>query len=275
MAAIHRLPVLSVVLVCLAALAVRPATATAGESEDRVVLSAAIVLQQLQGMAVPQIPAGLLQNAEGVAIFPNVIRAGFIVAGRHGHGVLLVRAQDGTWSNPIFLTLTGGGVGWQAGVQSTDVVLVLKTPRSVAALLNGQRFTLGGDASVAAGPVGREAAAMTDLQLQAEIYSYSRSRGLFAGVALNGTMLSVDAVANASYYQSPLITVNQILANSGQPSPSSAVNLRNLLAKSAAQARIEYVGGVPQTFNTPGQPAAQPPAAGSVPMPVNELQPPK
>ncbi len=242
----------------------------AGEVEERVVQSAGIVIQQLEALPMQSIPASLLTNAEGIAIFPGVVKVGFLLAGRHGHGVLLVRQTDGTWSNPIFLQLTGGSIGWQAGVESTDVVLVMKTPRSVAAILNGSRFTLGGDASVAAGPVGREAAASTDLQLQAEIYSYSRSRGLFAGVALNGTVISIDNLADTNYYQAGGILASQILANNQLPAPPSAATLRNLVAQSGVRARVEYVNGVPQTTTRPAPIQAIAPLA---PVPVNELRP--
>lgn len=258
---------------------VATAVARGGENEDRTVQSAGIVLQQLESLPVQGIPTSLLQNAEGIAIFPNVIRIGFVLAGRHGHGVLLVRQQDGTWSNPVFLTLTGGGIGWQAGVQSTDVVLVLKTPRSVAGILNGSRFTLGADASVAAGPVGREASAATDLQLQAEIYSYSRSRGLFAGVSLQGTSITVNGLANMNFYQMPGVMVSQII-NNQVGSPPSAIALRNQLGQSAARNRTEYVGGLPQTVVTQpplipqsGFPQAGVPQTTTVPVPINELRP--
>jgi lipid-binding SYLF domain-containing protein len=252
-------------------MSIAPGLVYAGANEDRTVQQSTLVLQQLESIPLQGIPAGLLQNAEGIAIFPDVVKIGFVLAGRHGHGVLLVRQPDGTWSNPVFLQLTGGGIGWQAGVQATDVVLVLKTPRSVAGILNGRRFTLGGDASVAAGPVGREASAATDLQLQAEIYSYSRSRGLFAGVSLQGTVISVDNMANMNFYNLPGILVSQILGNNQLAAPASATQLRNQVAQSA-RARTELVGGAPQT--AVGQaPVLQSNAIpGTVPVPVNELQ---
>ncbi len=110
-----------------------------------------------------------------------------------------MRGADGSWSNPSFITLTGGSVGFQAGVQSADVVLVFKTARGVDSIVGG-KFTLGADASAAAGPVGRSAQASTDEQLKAEIYSYSRARGLFAGVSLDGTALRIDNKSNESVY---------------------------------------------------------------------------
>ena len=120
-------------------------------------------------------------------IVPRVIKAGLVVGGRFGRGVVLVRNGKGCWSNPAFVTLTGGSVGWQIGVQSTDLVLVFKNRKTADRLLHGKdKLTLGADAAVAAGPLGRQAEAGTDARLHAEIYSYSRSRGLFAGISLKG-----------------------------------------------------------------------------------------
>jgi lipid-binding SYLF domain-containing protein len=147
------------------------------------------------------IPPSLMHDAQGVAVIPHVIKAGFIIGGRFGRGVVMARQPNGDWSNPVFISLAGGGVGWQVGVQSTDVLLVFKTREGVRRLLEGKdKVTLGADVGVAAGPVGRQAEASTDGQLKAEIYSYSRSRGLFAGVSLEGSGLLVDTEANAAFY---------------------------------------------------------------------------
>jgi SH3 domain-containing YSC84-like protein 1 len=167
--------------------------------EDQIVLQASAVLKEIMDIPAQRIPVSLLKDAEGIAIVPNVIKGGFVIGGRRGNGVVLVRDDKGSWHAPSFITLTGGSIGFQAGIQSTDVILVFKTRKSVDGLLQG-KFTLGGDAAVAAGPVGREAAAATDGRLRAEIYSYSRSRGLFAGVSLDGSMLQIDAAADANYY---------------------------------------------------------------------------
>lgn len=174
-------------------------TAQAQTREDQVVNMSTAVLQEVMALPAKRIPHTLLADAQGVAIIPNVVKGGFIVGVRHGTGVLLVRDETGAWHAPVFVSLTGGSVGWQAGVQATDVVLVFKSQRSVNGIMNG-KFTIGADASVAAGPVGREAAAATDAKLQAEIYSYSRSRGLFAGASLGGTSIQVDQAATAAYY---------------------------------------------------------------------------
>ena len=155
------------------------------------------VLNDIMGKAPDKaIPQDLLRNAKAIAVIPDMIKAGFVIGGRRGEGLISVKTRDGTWSNPSFITMTGGSVGFQAGVSSTDVVLVFRTQRGVDSIVRG-KFTLGADAAAAAGPVGRNASASTDGQLKAEIYSYSRSRGLFAGVSLDGSALRIDYDANA------------------------------------------------------------------------------
>jgi lipid-binding SYLF domain-containing protein len=157
------------------------------------------VLHEVMAIPIRQIPAALLADAQGIAIIPNVIKIGFVAGVRRGHGVVLVRDPMGAWSLPQFVTITGGSVGWQAGVQGTDVVLVFMTTASVQGLLQG-KFTIGADVAAAAGPVGRNAAAATDMRLKAEILSYSRSRGLFAGLSLDGSAIEIDPVAQTTYY---------------------------------------------------------------------------
>ena len=178
-----------------------PAALSAREP-DQTVQAAQIVLDEFLDLRVRGIPAGLLSEAHGVAIIPNVIKVGLVVGGQRGKGVVVIREEDGSWRAPLFITLTGGSVGWQAGAQATDVVLVFKTQRSVEGLMRG-KFTIGADAAAAAGPVGRRAGAATDGELRAEIYTYSRTRGLFAGVSLEGSVLEVDERLNAEYYAGP------------------------------------------------------------------------
>ena len=158
------------------------------------------VLDEIMSVPLKSIPGSLLAKAHGIAIFPTVVKGGFIVGVRHGAGVLLVRDDEGAWHAPAFATITGGNIGFQAGIQATDVILVFTTKRSVQRILTRQ-FAIGVDAAAAAGPVGRQASAATDGQLQAEIYSYSRSRGLFAGVSLDGSVIQIDPFANAAFYR--------------------------------------------------------------------------
>jgi lipid-binding SYLF domain-containing protein len=188
------------------------------------------VLAELVAIPGKQIPAQLLSEAQGIAIVPRVIKIGFVAGARRGHGVVLVRDAEGHWSLPRFVRLTGGSVGWQAGVQGTDVVLVFTTRRSVENLLKG-KFTIGVDAAAAAGPVGRNAAAATDPTLQAEILSYSRSRGLFLGASIDGSAIELDGGANAAFYGSPDLEVPQVV-------PPAAVQLHSYVVELTGGATI-------------------------------------
>lgn len=145
------------------------------------------------------VPDYLLKNCKAIAIFPGVLKAAVGVGGRHGHGVVMTRGSNGEWSPPAFLTMTGGSWGLQLGVDKTDVVLFFMTDKSLNSLLSS-KTTLGAGAGIAAGPIGRNAEASTDLKLNAEIYSYARSKGLYAGIALNGARVSPDKEANEEFY---------------------------------------------------------------------------
>jgi len=162
-------------------------------------------------MAAPDkaIPHDLLDKAEAVAVFPNVIKAGFIVGGRVGHGVISRRVKDG-WSAPAFFNLGGASVGLQIGASSTDFVLLFMNEDALKGLLE-DKFEIGGEGSVVGGPVGRTASASTDAQLKAGILSYSRSRGLFAGIELKGVVISPDNDDNRAVYG---MTAHDILTGS-------------------------------------------------------------
>lgn len=183
----------------LALLLVLPLSAVAGGKEDAKAADAARVLGEIMRIPETAVPEKMFSEAHAIAVFPDVVKAGLVIGGRGGTGLISVRSPDGTWSNPSFVKLGGGSIGFQAGVQSADIILVFRSPRGVENIVNG-KFTLGADASVAAGPIGRSAQASTDEQLKAEIYSYSRARGLFAGVALDGTVLRINHRANAAVY---------------------------------------------------------------------------
>ena len=144
------------------------------------------------------IPADILQRARGIAVIPNLIRGGFVFGGRRGRGVLAIRSPNGEWSNPAFVTLTGGSFGAQLGAESADVVLVFANDRAVRNIASG-KFTLGGDATAIAGPLGRRT--QTAVTGHAEVYVYMHSRGLFAGAAFEGTRLDVDQEASADLYR--------------------------------------------------------------------------
>ena len=170
-------------------------------SEPETVRQASMVLTQIMAAPAGAIPRQLLSNAQAVVIVPQMKGGAFVVGVRKGRGVVVVREANGSWRAPQFVEITGGSLGWQAGVQSTDVILVFRSRQSLDNLMQG-KLTIGADASVAVGPVGRQVAAATDLDLSAEIYSYSRSRGAFVGVSIDGTVLKSDPQANARYYQS-------------------------------------------------------------------------
>lgn len=205
-------------------LASTPAVPAARQDSDeaRRVRDASSVFGEIMKAEDQGIPRSILAKAEGIAVFPSMVRGGFIVGGMRGRGVLSSR-NDGVWSAPAFLTLTGGSFGLQIGGQAVDLVLVINDRRGLENLVSNQ-FKLGADVAVAAGPVGRDAQAATDLQLRAQILSYSRSRGLFAGVTVNGSTVRQDRDANQRFYGKPLET-KQIVFGEGpgsRPEPTAA-----------------------------------------------------
>jgi SH3 domain-containing YSC84-like protein 1 len=184
----------------LAGLVVAPTAAGQAYSEQAATIEKAEgVVSEIMAIPARKIPSELLAKSYGVAIIPNVIKIGFIAGVRRGHGVLLIKDKDGDWNLPQFITLTGGSIGWQVGAQATDVILVFKSAKSIDNIRNG-KFTIGADAAAAAGPVGRNMAAATDAQMQAEILSYSRSRGLFAGVSLDGSAIEMNGQDGRDFY---------------------------------------------------------------------------
>jgi len=185
-------------------------------AQEEKIDAATEVMQQATRLPEQNIPPRLLHNAQGIAIIPGVIKAGFMVGGSYGKGVLLVRNEQGQWSPPLFIALAAGSVGWQIGAQSTDVVLVFKSRRSVDGIVRGT-FTLGADAAIAAGPIGRRGEAATDAELKAEILSYSRSRGLFAGVSLEGSNIAIDHEADEAYYGKPIWPADILAGKAGMP----------------------------------------------------------
>ncbi len=196
-------------------------TCDAATREEKRVADSADVLDQLLRIPEKTIPPSLLSRAYAVAVIPNVIKAAFGLGARRGKGILVVRQDDNSWSNPAFVSLTGGSFGWQIGAQSTDIILVFKTRKGVDGIANG-KLTLGADASVAAGPVGRHTGIATDIMFKAEVVSYSRSRGLFAGIALEGAGVTMDRKANAAFYSSTSMTPEKIFVSSPNIAPDVA-----------------------------------------------------
>jgi lipid-binding SYLF domain-containing protein len=219
--------------------------------EEATLITATQVLEELAATPDQKVPDWLMQRAYGVAVVPEVIKGAFFFGARYGNGVLTVRdAATGRFSNPIFIRLGGGSFGAQIGASSTDIVLVFVTERSVENFARG-KFTLGGDVSVAAGPVGRQSEAAAGKS--AEIYSYSRSRGLFAGVALDGTVIAFDRSGNHSFYNDDDVTTGMITRNKVTTHSESA---RRFVAAVTAG-----VNGAASTAPAPPPAAAAPPPA--------------
>lgn len=213
--------------VCALALGVA-GTALAQHAEARKVDDAVEVFQAFVSLPEKQVPRELMKTTYALGIFPDVQKASFVIGGQRGSGVLLTRRGDGSWSLPLFITLSGASVGWQAGIQSSDILLFFRTKRSVDSVLRG-KYTLGVTASVAAGAMGREAGAVTDTDMKAEIYSYARSRGIFAGVGIQGVSMEVDLDAASRYYGRDISSPEEILRKDGLTEPTSALSLRKAI----------------------------------------------
>jgi lipid-binding SYLF domain-containing protein len=185
--------------VVLSALVSMTAVVAQSDEADRV-REAVTVLDEIMRAGDQTIPSSIIRKAEGIAVFPSLIRGGLIVGAQRGRGILSVKdPATGGWSSPAFLTITGGSFGAQIGAQAVDLVLIVQNRRGLEQLVHNQ-FKIGADAAVAAGPVGRDASASTDIQMRAQILSYSRTRGIFAGVTLNGTTINQDRDANDRFY---------------------------------------------------------------------------
>ncbi|MES1261981.1 MAG: lipid-binding SYLF domain-containing protein [Acidobacteriota bacterium] len=190
------------------------------------------VLNEIMGAPDRGIPQDLLQKSQCVVIVPGLKKGAFIFGGKYGRGYILCRAASGTgWSSPAGVTVEGGSFGFQIGGEETDAVMLVMTKRGAQKLLSS-KFTLGADASVAAGPVGRTSAADTDLKLQAEILTYSRSRGVFAGISLNGATLRPDNQSNHELYRGK--HTNQQIVMGKMTPPVAAAGLRANLTKYSA-----------------------------------------
>jgi len=208
-------------VVALVLLAFSGSTRAQQESDEaKRVREAVTIFGEIMAADDKAIPEAILGKAEAIAIFPGTITAGFIVGGQRGRGIISAR-NAGAWSAPAFLTLTGGSIGLQIGGQAADLILVINDRRGLENLVRNQ-FTLGADAAVAAGPVGRNAKAATDVQMRAQILSYSRARGVFAGVTINGSTIRQDVDANERFYGNRLETKQIVFerpASSPEPVP--------------------------------------------------------
>jgi lipid-binding SYLF domain-containing protein len=206
-----------------------PQAVDAQTAEEARLVDAAAILLAFTANDEEAIPAELLARARGIAVIPNVFRGGLIFGARRGRGVVAIKSERGEWSNPAFITLTGGSFGWQAGAESTELVLIFANDNAIKNMRSG-KFTLGGDASAVAGPVGRRAAAA--VTFRAEVYGYVRSRGLFAGAAFEGARLAIDKDTNARFYGRG--GAEQALAPRSTATPASARRFLQTLEQVAA-----------------------------------------
>jgi lipid-binding SYLF domain-containing protein len=198
-------------------------SAQEGVRESDRLKEAITVLDEVMAAGDKSVPRNIMERAEAIAVFPSLVKAGFVVGGSRGHGAISVRdPKTGAWSSPGFLTITGGSFGLQIGAQAVDLILVVQNRRGLEQLLRNQ-FKIGADAAVAAGPVGRETSASTDIQLRAQILSYSRTRGIFAGITLNGSTIRQDRDANERFYGTAFRTtqiVNEGRGGAPEPVPA-------------------------------------------------------
>jgi lipid-binding SYLF domain-containing protein len=230
--------------------------AHAGAREEGRLLTATEVLEEVQAMPDQQIPDALLSRAYGIAVIPDVTKVAFVFGGRHGNGVLVVRDKlTAPWSNPTFVSLTGGSWGLQIGAQSSDIILVFTTKTGIEGIAGG-KLTLGADASVATGPVGRQGSAATDIQFNAEIYSYARTRGAFVGIALDGSVVSIDRSANSALYGKSGVTASEIF--SGQ-APAASATAQRFLERLAQATHTSVRGSPAPQADMPATSAAQSP----------------
>lgn len=183
--------------------------------------NAASVLSEIMEAPDQSVPEALLNKAYGVAVIPHVVKGAFGVGGRYGKGLVAQRNADGSWGTPLFVEIGGGSFGLQIGVEATDVVMVFTNRKGIEPLLKG-KLKIGADASATAGPVGRKAEVGTDILLKSAIYSYSRSKGLFAGIALDGAVLQLDDDANKAVYGKESVAAD-LAGSAGTTGPPAAV----------------------------------------------------
>jgi len=264
------------IVAAVAATQAAPALATA--REEARLIEASGVLEELFAQRDTAIPEKLMARAYGIAVIPNVVKVAAVVGGRRGSGAMVVRDANGKFSDPIMVSLTGGNIGWQIGVQSTDIVLVFTTAKGVEGIADG-KLTLGADASVAAGPVGRAASAATDQNFTAEVYSYSRNRGLFAGVALDGSILNMDSKSNKGLYGKSA-SASDIIDRRVTTDVDAAKRFERAILASTASAHTpnaiassSSAKSAPDPASTQGTEPAAPAASGATTFPMEDAQP--
>jgi lipid-binding SYLF domain-containing protein len=256
-----------------AVFAVQPAFASA--REEARLIEASGVLEELFAQRDTAIPDRLMSRAYGIAVIPNVVKVAAVVGGRRGSGAMVVRDANGRFTDPIMVSITGGNVGWQIGIQSTDIVLVFTSRQGIEGITDG-KLTLGADASVAAGPVGRSASAGTDQTFTAEVYSYSRNRGLFAGVSLDGSIISIDSKSNRGLYGKSA-PAGDIIARKVSTNADAAKRFERAIQNSTGRAAgvgssSSHATVAPDSASpAPADPAVAP--AGATTFPMEDAQP--
>ena len=240
----------SALLASLAVLGVLLLGPAAAQRDNARFVDAAKALELFTTDEEHGIPTDILQRARGIAVIPNLIRGGFVFGGRRGRGVIAIRSPNGEWSNPAFVTLTGGSFGAQLGAESADVVLVFANDRAVRNIASG-KFTLGGDATAIAGPLGRRT--QTAVTGRAEVYVYMHSRGLFAGAAFEGTRLDVDQEASAAFYRN---TRGVPLGAQTHETPAAALPFLDALRTAAV------LPSTPSSVTPNRSPSTAPPQSG-------------
>ena len=250
-------------------LALAATGAHAQAREEGKLLLASQVLEELRDAGDRSIPNWLLERAYGIAVIPDLTKIAFFAGGRRGNGVLVYRDKDGRFTNPIFVTLTGGSFGFQWGVQSTDIVLVFTSRKSIEGITGG-KVTLGGDASVSAGPVGRESSAATDFTFKSEVYSYSRSRGVFAGLAIDGSVISIDDDENETFYRKKNVSAGDIATGAVTTNDDAARRFMTAVTNSTTGGRQQSASAAPPAAAASDAPAApNQPAPPQHPSPLN------
>jgi lipid-binding SYLF domain-containing protein len=227
--------------------------------------SAATVLDDVMSAPDKGIPEEILSSAKCLAVVPSLLKGGFIVGGAYGKGVASCKTDKG-WSAPAFFSVEGGSFGLQIGGQAVDYIMVIMNEQGMQNLL-ASKFKLGADASVAAGPVGRHAEGSTDWKLRAEVLTYSRSRGVFAGITLNGASIRQDQDDTRAFY-GRMVPFKTLLTGNFSPTPTDATPWMSALSKyspGTATASKPAQGPPPQPKETPQQPASTEPAASNPP----------
>jgi len=257
------------------ALAFTAIAAHAQALEEGRLLLATQVLNDVRDSRDQGIPERLLERAYGIAVIPDFTKVAFFLGGARGHGVLVVRNANGQFSAPVFVTLTGGSFGFQWGVQKADLVLVFTSRKGVEGITGG-KLTLGADVSVAAGPVGRQASAATDQAFNAGVYSYSHTRGIFAGLALSGAALTIDDSANTDFYHHPGLLASDIIAGSVRTDDFAARRFLTAISQGTGvqpASSVASSAGVPAGAPAPAAHPAKPNGPPAQAFPLQDSNP--